>query len=100
MAMVRETEPTSNLTHLFFSRAGPSAGIDAEVAQFFAAQVHEPVVIDEETNKRLRWMVHKRVLVVMVTTYCKYTPSSQRNIKILPPITQSRRPWIKGMRII
>ncbi|KAJ7937200.1 major facilitator superfamily domain-containing protein [Mycena leptocephala] len=51
---------------------GPSAGIDAEVAQFFAAQVHEPVVIDEETNKRLRWMVHKRVLVVMVTTYSKY----------------------------
>ncbi|KAJ7781402.1 major facilitator superfamily domain-containing protein [Mycena metata] len=49
------------------------AGIDAEVAQFFAAQVHEPVVIDEETNKRLRWMVHRRVLVVMVVTYFAQT---------------------------
>ncbi|KAJ6539196.1 major facilitator superfamily domain-containing protein [Mycena capillaripes] len=51
----------------------PPVGIDAEVAQFFAAQVHEPVVIDEETNKRLRWMVHRRVLVVMVVTYFAQT---------------------------
>ncbi|KAK7061570.1 MFS general substrate transporter [Favolaschia claudopus] len=50
-----------------------AAGIDAEVAQFFAANVHEPVVIDEATNVRLRWMVHKRVLVVMVVTYFAQT---------------------------
>ncbi|KAF7355160.1 MFS general substrate transporter [Mycena sanguinolenta] len=49
------------------------AGIDAEVAQFFATQVHEPVVIDEETNKRLRRMVDKRVMVVMVVTYFAQT---------------------------
>lgn len=42
----------------------PSAGIDAEVAQFFAqAQRQEAVVIDEATNVRLRRKVHKRVLV-------------------------------------
>ncbi|KAF9055105.1 MFS general substrate transporter [Hymenopellis radicata] len=45
------------------------AGIDDEVANFFAAQSSAPVVIDDETNRRLRWMVHKRVLVVMVVTY-------------------------------
>ncbi|KAL0581994.1 hypothetical protein V5O48_000052 [Marasmius crinis-equi] len=50
---------------------GPSAGIDTEVAEFFAQHgvQSEGVVIDEATNKRLRWMIHKRVLVVMVTTY-------------------------------
>ncbi|KAI0788149.1 hypothetical protein C8Q74DRAFT_1216610 [Fomes fomentarius] len=46
------------------------AGIDAEVAEFFAKQgTSGPTEIDEETNRRLRWMVHKRVLVVMVTIY-------------------------------
>ncbi|KAI0788160.1 hypothetical protein C8Q74DRAFT_1216620 [Fomes fomentarius] len=46
------------------------AGIDAEVAEFFAKQgTSGPIEIDEETNRRLRWMVHKRVLVVMVTIY-------------------------------
>ncbi|KAJ7576126.1 major facilitator superfamily domain-containing protein [Mycena floridula] len=47
-------------------------GIDAEVAQFFG-DAHKPVVIDDETNKRLRWMIHKRVLVVMVVTYFAQT---------------------------
>ncbi|KAJ7507573.1 major facilitator superfamily domain-containing protein [Mycena galericulata] len=52
----------------------PPPGIDAEVAQFFAAQSHEgPVLIDEATNARLRWMVHKRVLTVMVITYFAQT---------------------------
>lgn len=54
----------------------PAAGIDAEVAQFFAQNKSDPtkrVVIDEETNKRLRRMVHKRVLVVMVVTYFAQT---------------------------
>ncbi|KAF7352941.1 MFS general substrate transporter [Mycena venus] len=56
-----------------YGNAAP-AGIDAEVAQFFATQGHDgPVVIDEETNKRLRWMVHKRVLVTMVVTYFAQT---------------------------
>ncbi|KIY73759.1 MFS general substrate transporter [Cylindrobasidium torrendii FP15055 ss-10] len=45
----------------------PPAGIDNEVANFFSSQ--GPVEIDEATNKRLRWMVHKRVLLVMVITY-------------------------------
>ncbi|KAJ4472329.1 major facilitator superfamily domain-containing protein [Lentinula aciculospora] len=49
-------------------------GIDAEVAEFFAtlapdASKGKPFVIDDATNRRLRWMVHKRVLVVMVVTY-------------------------------
>ncbi|KAJ7283840.1 major facilitator superfamily domain-containing protein [Mycena rebaudengoi] len=51
----------------------PPAGIDAEVAQFFAQNNAEPVVIDEATNLRLRMMVHKRVLVVMVLTYFAQT---------------------------
>ncbi|KAJ7699928.1 major facilitator superfamily domain-containing protein [Mycena rosella] len=55
------------------STGAPAAGIDAEVAQFFADQAQEPVVIDEATNKRLRWMVHKRVLTVMVITYFAQT---------------------------
>jgi len=41
-------------------------GIDAEVAQFFAqhgTNASNPIVIDEATNKRLRRMVDKRVLV-------------------------------------
>ncbi|KAK7695578.1 hypothetical protein QCA50_000214 [Cerrena zonata] len=52
-------------------KAGP-AGIDAEVANFFS-QEPSGIVIDDETNKRLRWMVHKRVLVVMVVTYFAQT---------------------------
>ncbi|KAJ7904341.1 major facilitator superfamily domain-containing protein [Mycena olivaceomarginata] len=56
-----------------YGNAAP-AGIDAEVAQFFATQAHEePVTIDEETNARLRMKVHKRVLVVMVVTYFAQT---------------------------
>ncbi|KAF8915909.1 major facilitator superfamily domain-containing protein [Mucidula mucida] len=49
------------------------AGIDDEVANFFAAQSSTPIVIDDETNRRLRWMVHKRVLVVMIVTYFAQT---------------------------
>ncbi|KAJ3864880.1 major facilitator superfamily domain-containing protein [Lentinula novae-zelandiae] len=50
-------------------------GIDAEVAEFFASLAPDTskggkaVVIDDATNRRLRWMIHKRVLVVMVVTY-------------------------------
>ncbi|KAJ3517545.1 hypothetical protein NLJ89_g435 [Agrocybe chaxingu] len=45
-------------------------GIDAEVADFFAqSEVSKAVVIDQATNVRLRWMIHKRVLTVMVITY-------------------------------
>ncbi|KAJ7228810.1 MFS general substrate transporter [Mycena pura] len=52
----------------------PSAGIDAEVARFFAqAPRNEPVVIDDATNIRLRWMVHRRILTVMVITYFAQT---------------------------
>ncbi|KAJ3790514.1 major facilitator superfamily domain-containing protein [Lentinula aff. detonsa] len=53
-------------------RTAPGAGIDAEVAEFFATlapKSHKPIVIDDATNRRLRWMIHKRVLVVMVITY-------------------------------
>ncbi|KAJ8481254.1 hypothetical protein ONZ45_g15369 [Pleurotus djamor] len=52
-----------------------SSGIDAEVAAFFseASATSKHVVIDEATNKRLRWMVHKRVLSVMVITYFAQT---------------------------
>lgn len=50
-------------------------GIDAEVAEFFAQQTFETQgkVIDEATNRRLRWMIHKRVLSVMVVTYFAQT---------------------------
>lgn len=41
----------------------PAAGIDNEIANFFASQGTAPIVIDDATNARLRWMVHKRVLV-------------------------------------
>ncbi|KAF9498540.1 MFS general substrate transporter [Pleurotus eryngii] len=53
----------------------PPPGIDAEVAQFFAEAQSSTrhVVIDDETNRRLRWMVHKRVLTVMVITYFAQT---------------------------
>ncbi|KAF4602265.1 hypothetical protein EYR40_005470 [Pleurotus pulmonarius] len=48
-------------------------GIDAEVAQFFAEAQSSTrhIVIDDETNRRLRWMVHKRT--VMVITYFAQT---------------------------
>ncbi|KAJ3883149.1 major facilitator superfamily domain-containing protein [Lentinula edodes] len=55
--------------------APPPTGIDAEVAEFFASLAPDTskggkaVVIDDATNRRLRWMIHKRVLVVMVVTY-------------------------------
>ncbi|KAF8076228.1 MFS general substrate transporter [Lyophyllum atratum] len=54
----------------------PPLGIDAEVAGFFAqsgSATTNAVVIDEATNTRLRWMVHKRVLSVMVITYFAQT---------------------------
>nr|VWP02591.1 Mitogen-activated protein kinase hog1 (MAP kinase hog1) (EC (BcSAK1) (Stress-activated mitogen-activated protein kinase) [Ganoderma boninense] len=51
----------------------PTAGIDAEVAEFFATQNKGPIEIDEATDRRLRWMIHKRVLVVMVVTYFAQT---------------------------
>ncbi|KAG7449332.1 MFS general substrate transporter [Guyanagaster necrorhizus] len=50
----------------------PPAGIDAEVANFFASQ-DAPAVVDDATNRRLRWLIHKRVLVVMVVTYFAQT---------------------------
>ncbi|KAI5894026.1 MFS general substrate transporter [Schizophyllum commune H4-8] len=55
------------------SEVQPAAGIDAEVAEFFATQSDGHIVIDEATNKRLRMMIHKRVLVVMVVTYFAQT---------------------------
>ncbi|KAI0321867.1 MFS general substrate transporter [Amylostereum chailletii] len=56
------------------SMAEPPRGIDAEVANFFADQnAFKGVVIDEATNRRLRWMVHRRVLLVMVITYFAQT---------------------------
>ncbi|KAG6890890.1 hypothetical protein C0995_000847 [Termitomyces sp. Mi166 len=57
------------------STEAPSRGIDAEVAEFFAqtSPVTETAVIDDATNVRLRWMIHKRVLVVMVMTYFAQT---------------------------
>ncbi|KAF8897383.1 MFS general substrate transporter [Infundibulicybe gibba] len=49
-------------------------GIDTEVADFLAQNVpHERIIIDEKTNTRLRWMIHKRVLSVMVITYFAQT---------------------------
>lgn len=49
-------------------------GIDTEVAQFFADTTNnKPVEIDDATNRRLRWLIHRRVLVVMVVTYFAQT---------------------------
>ena len=49
-------------------------GIDAEVAKFFADSSRPSgEIIDKATNERLRWMIHKRVLVVMVVTYFAQT---------------------------
>jgi hypothetical protein len=79
-----EMSPVSSKTG---DGAGHNAGIDAEVANFFAAQegknigkqsikvlfgysthcVYNRVVIDEATNKRLKRMIDKRVLLVMVS---------------------------------
>ncbi|KIM90993.1 hypothetical protein PILCRDRAFT_811495 [Piloderma croceum F 1598] len=50
----------------------PALGIDMEVARFVAehkSNVTKPIELDEATKKRLRWMAHKCVLVVMVVTY-------------------------------
>ena len=59
--------PTVKLLDSPRTRLAPVKGIDAEVANFFAEQTNATkVVIDEKENKRLRWMVHKRVLTVMV----------------------------------
>ncbi|KAH8830706.1 MFS general substrate transporter [Flagelloscypha sp. PMI_526] len=52
--------------------ANQPAGIDAEVANFFSGE-NGPIEISEEENVRLRWKVHKRVLVVMVVTYFAQT---------------------------
>ncbi|KXN86369.1 hypothetical protein AN958_10231 [Leucoagaricus sp. SymC.cos] len=50
----------STYDHAAFHR-----GIDAEVAEFLAQQssIMKGKVIDEATNRRLRWMIHKRILV-------------------------------------
>ncbi|KAJ7575750.1 MFS general substrate transporter [Mycena floridula] len=58
--------------HSGLANEAAARDIDAEVAQFFG-DAHKPVVIDDETNKRLRWMIHKRVLVVMAVTYFAQT---------------------------
>ncbi|QRV84106.1 major facilitator superfamily transporter [Ceratobasidium sp. AG-Ba] len=61
----------SNMSPVSSNAGGQAhhAGIDAEVANFFAAQGDKKIVIDEATNKRLKRMIDKRVLFVMVTTY-------------------------------
>ncbi|KAJ7576561.1 MFS general substrate transporter [Mycena floridula] len=58
--------------HSGLTNEAAARDIDAEVAQFFG-DAHKPVVIDDETNKHLRWMIHKRVLVVMAVTYFAQT---------------------------
>ncbi|KAH0587320.1 hypothetical protein H2248_006121 [Termitomyces sp. 'cryptogamus'] len=57
------------------STEAPPRGIDSEIAEFFAqtSTTTKAVVIDNVTNVRLRWMIHKRVLVVMVITYFAQT---------------------------
>ncbi|KIK65420.1 hypothetical protein GYMLUDRAFT_239956 [Collybiopsis luxurians FD-317 M1] len=70
-----EETPTKDFDSLYTENEAPPPGIDAEVAEFFATHAADaskdakPVEIDDATNARLRWMIHKRVLVVMVTTY-------------------------------
>ncbi len=46
-------------------------GIDAELAVFLAqASVNKKgQVIDEATNRRLRWLIHKRILVCLFLAY-------------------------------
>ncbi|KAF8826582.1 hypothetical protein HHX47_DHR5000201 [Lentinula edodes] len=64
----------TNIEAVCVFTAPPPTGIDAEVAEFFASLAPdmskggEAVVIDDATNRRLRWMIHKRVLVVMIVT--------------------------------
>ncbi|XP_006460190.1 hypothetical protein AGABI2DRAFT_117146 [Agaricus bisporus var. bisporus H97] len=54
--------------------AAQHKGIDAEVAEFLAQSSNvESRTIDEATNKRLRWLIHKRILLVMVVTYFAQT---------------------------
>lgn len=48
-------------------------GIDAEVANFFTSGPSKATDISDKENTRLRWMVHKRVLSVMVITYFSQT---------------------------
>lgn len=43
-----------------------TAFVDAEVQKYTTGA---PVVIDEETNKRLKKMIDRRVLVIMILTY-------------------------------
>ncbi len=38
-------------------------GLTGHWIEFFAAQGKGPIEIDEATDRRLRWMIHKRVLV-------------------------------------
>ena len=80
----------SRLYNLLLCYPAPYRGIDAEVADFFADSpsrsismyprllqllwfISTTIAIDDATNKRLRWMVHKRVLVVIVVTYFAQT---------------------------
>lgn len=52
----------SSLTEV--SASALHRGIDAEVAEFLAQSSKvEEKTIDEATNRRLRWLIHKRVLV-------------------------------------
>ncbi|PFH53691.1 hypothetical protein AMATHDRAFT_73131 [Amanita thiersii Skay4041] len=58
-----------------FEFAVQHLGIDAEVAEFFARHSNEAenVVISDAENRRLRWLIHQRVLLVMVLTYFAQT---------------------------
>lgn len=68
-------------------------GIDAEVAEFFA-EGGPLIEIDEATNARLRIMVHKRVLVVMVTTYfCQALDNGTINFASIMVCSRSTAPW-------
>lgn len=74
---LKEDEPPVQIEDLAEVRSAstldpPAKGVDAEVAEFFA-QNHVHTKIDDATNRRLRWMVHKRVLLVMVVTYFAQT---------------------------
>ncbi|TRM68252.1 major facilitator superfamily domain-containing protein [Schizophyllum amplum] len=71
---IENTDIEKDLISVTSSEAKPAVGIDAEVAEFFAAQQSQgPIEIDDATNRRLRSMIHKRVLVVMVVTYFAQT---------------------------
>ena len=78
-------------------RSAPARGIDAEVANFFAEQTGATkVVIDEKENKRLRWMVHKRVLTVMVRTSIAFGPHTYLRVCPLQVITYFAQTLDKG----